>query len=112
MTPNILGCLILEADTGQSLYSYYFDDALKKNPAIIPQKVKSGQMRMVHEFGEHSVYTALVTHETPEVKEYLRTLRTRVDEVYPDGLSGRRGNFADTIILENIVIEVFVENKR
>ena len=67
---------------------------------------------MVHEFGEHTVYTALVTHETPEVKEHLRTFRTKVGKVYPNGLRGRGGNFADNLVLQNIVIEVFVEDKR
>lgn len=112
MMPNILGCLILEEDTGLLLFSHFFDPALKKNTSVIPQKVKSKEIRMVHEFGAHTVFTALVTHETPEVREYLRTFKTRVDKVYPDGLQKRRGNFADILILQNIVAEVFVENEK
>lgn len=112
MIPNILGCIIAEEDTGIPLFSHFFDPVLKKNPSVIPQKIKSKEIKMVHEFGAHTVFTALVTHETPEVREYLRTFRTRVDKVYPDGLQRHRGNFADMLILQNIVKEVFVENKK
>jgi hypothetical protein len=67
---------------------------------------------MVHVFGKNAVYTALVTRETPDVKEHLRTFESRVDKVFPDGLRGRVGKVVDQVFLRDIVIEVFVENKR
>lgn len=112
LTFNILGCLIIDQDSGQPLYSYFFDETLKKNPAMLPQRVKSGEMKMVHEFGKLAVYTALVRHETPEVRECLRTFESRVDKMFPDGLRGRVGNVVDQVFLRDIVIEVFAENKR
>jgi hypothetical protein len=112
MTSNILGCLIVDQDTGQPLYSYFFDEKLKQNPALLPQRVKSGEMKMVHEFGKNAVYTAVVTRETPDVREHLHTFESRVDKMFPDGLRGRVGNYVDQAFLRDIVIEVFVENKR
>ncbi len=112
MMLNILGCLILENDTGLMLYSYFFDPALKKNPSVVQQKMLSKEARMVHEFGENMAFTTLVTHETPEVREYLRTFRDRVEKIYPNGLKQRGRNFADTIILDGVVTEVFIENKK
>ncbi len=113
MIPNILGCLILEEDTGLPLFSHFFDPALKKNPSVIQQKIKSKEIKRVHVFGVHTVFTALVTHETPEaeVKECLRTFKTKVDKVYPDELKRGSGKLADVLILQNIATEVFTENK-
>jgi hypothetical protein len=112
LTSNILGCLIIDQESGQPLYSHFFDETLRKNPGMLPQKVKSGEMKMAHEFGKNGVYMALVARETPDVREHLRVFESRVDKVYPNGLRGRVGNVADQIVLQNIVIEAFVENKR
>ncbi len=107
MIPEVLGCLILDEDTGQPLYSYFFDEELKKNPSEIPARVRSRELTLVHEMGTYAVYSALVRHETPKVKEYLKAFKKRVEKTYPEGLKRGSGNFADMVILQNIVAEVF-----
>ncbi|TFG05019.1 hypothetical protein EU538_11775 [Candidatus Thorarchaeota archaeon] len=107
MIPEVLGCLILDENTGQPLYSHFFDDELKKNPSEVPARIRSKELKLIHEMGKHAVYSALVTHETPKVKEYLKTFKERVEKTYPDGLKRGSGNFADMVILRNIVTEVF-----
>lgn len=107
MIPEVLGCLILDENTGQPLYSNFFDDELRKNPSEIPARIRSKELKLVHEMGLHAVYSALVRHETPKVREYLRAFKKRVEKTYPDGLRRGSGNFADMVILRNIVAEVF-----
>lgn len=109
MIREVLGCLILDENTGQPLYSQFFDAELKKNPSKIPAKIKSKELKLVHEMGTHAVYSALVSHETPKVKKYLRAFKERVEKTYPDGLKRVSGNFADMLILQNIVTDVFGE---
>ena len=109
MPSNILGCLILELNTGQPLYSQFFDDNLRKNPSIIPQRIRSKDLKMVHEMGKHMVFTALVTSEAPEVNQKLRAFKQRVEKAYPEGLQRGSGNFADYLILRDMVTEVFLE---
>lgn len=104
---NILACLILETETGIPLYSHFFDKELKANPNLVPQKIRSRQAKMVHEMGQHTVFSALVTNVTPDVKQRLKQFRERIEEVYKDGLKRGEGNFADFIILDNISKEIF-----
>ncbi|MHA1926176.1 MAG: hypothetical protein ACXABV_13950 [Candidatus Thorarchaeota archaeon] len=106
---NILACLVLETDTGISLYSHFFDKELKTNPNSVPQKIRSGEIKMVHELGKHTVFSALVTKETPAVKPLLQKFRDRVEEVYKEGLKRGEGNFADFVILDNIAKSIFQE---
>jgi len=112
MMPNMLGCSILGQDTGKPLFTLFFDEELRKNPTLMAQRMKAGQIRMVHEFGKQNVFTAFVTHETPEAKEYLRALRDRVEKAFPDGLQEGRIYFLDVVLLQNIFKEVFVDNKK
>ncbi|TFG13096.1 hypothetical protein EU537_07215 [Candidatus Thorarchaeota archaeon] len=107
MPSNILGCMILELNTGQPLYSHFFDDNLKENPSLIPQRIRSNDLKMVHQMGRHMVFTALVTYETPEVRQELRAFKQRVEEVYPEGLKRGSGTFADYVILQDMVTEIF-----
>ncbi|MHA2066403.1 MAG: hypothetical protein ACXABY_18685 [Candidatus Thorarchaeota archaeon] len=104
---NIHACLILEIDTGIPLYSHFFDRELKANPNSVPQKIRSGEIKMMHEMGKHTVFSALVTNETPEVRQLLKKFRERVEEVYKDGLKRGEGNFADFVILDNISKDIF-----
>ncbi|MHA3964668.1 MAG: hypothetical protein AM325_014145 [Candidatus Thorarchaeota archaeon SMTZ1-45] len=104
---NIRACLILETDTGAPLYSHFFDNDLKADPNLVPQKIRSGDIKMVHEMGKHTVFSALVSNVTPDVKSLLQRFRDRVDEVYKDGLKRGEGNFADFVILDNIVKTIF-----
>ena len=109
MPSNILACLILDKDTGLPLYSKFFDKELDKNRNMVPVKLKAGELKMVHELGWFAGFTALVTHETPEVKPLLEKFRERVEEVYKDGMKIGQGNFADFVILDNIVNDIFVD---
>ena len=109
MTSNILACLILELDTGQPLYSKFFDKELEKNRALVPQKIRNGEIKMIHELGNVAAFTALVTHETPDVQPLLKKFRERIEEVYKEGLEKGQGNFADFIILDNISNTIFIE---
>lgn len=111
MNSNVRACLILDTDTGQPLYSYFIDQELKKDPSVIPTKIRSGELKMMHEMGQHSVFTVLVTKESEEVTKLLKKFRERIERVYPDGMKMGEGNFADYVILQNIAIEVFVEGK-
>ncbi|MHA2043061.1 MAG: hypothetical protein ACW975_14500 [Candidatus Thorarchaeota archaeon] len=104
---NVRACLILETDTGAPLYSHFFDKELKANPKLVPQKIRSGEIKMVHEMGKHTVFSALVTNEDPAVRPLLQKFRDRVEEVYKDGLKRGEGNFADFVILDNIVETTF-----
>ncbi|MHA2142029.1 MAG: hypothetical protein ACXADC_08280 [Candidatus Thorarchaeota archaeon] len=104
---NILACLVLETDTGIPLYSHFFDKELNGNPNLVPQKIRSGEIKMMHEMGKHTVFSALVTNETPEVRPLLQRFRDRVEDVYKDGLKRGEGNFADFVILDNIAKEIF-----
>ncbi len=108
MPSNILGCLILELNTGQPLYSHFFDADFKKNPSLIPEKIRSKELKMMHEIGKYMVFTALVTSEVPEVRQQLNAFKQRVERVYPEGLQRGSGNFADYLILQDIVKEIFV----
>lgn len=110
MTSNILACLILEKETGLPLYSKFFDKELDKNRNLVPQRIRNGEIRMIHELGRFAGFTALVTHETPEVKPLLVRFRERVEEVYKDGMKRGQGNFADFVILDNIVNTIFLES--
>jgi len=106
---NIHACLILETDTGIPLYSHFFDRELKSNPKLVPQRIRSGEIKMVHEMGKHTVFSALVTTETPTIRPLLQKFRDRVEEVYKDGFRRGEGNFGDFVILDNIVRTVFLE---
>lgn len=104
---NILACLVLEMDTGIPLYSHFFDKELKDSPNLVPQKIRSGEVQMVHQMGKHTVFSALVKEKTPEVKPLLQKFRNRIEDVYKDGLKRGQGNFADFVILDNIARETF-----
>jgi hypothetical protein len=106
---NILACLILETDTGIPLYSHFFDKELKGNPNLVPQKIRSGEIKMVHELGMYTVFSSLVTNETPNVRPLLQRFRDKVEEVYKEGLKRGEGNFADFVILDNIAKTIFQE---
>jgi uncharacterized protein YneF (UPF0154 family) len=106
---NILACLILEIDTGIPLYSHFFDKELKANPNLVPQKIRSGVIKMMHEMGKHTVFSALVTNETPDVRPLLQKFRAKVEEVYKEGLKRGKGNFADFVILDSIAKTIFLE---
>ena len=107
MSSNILACLILDKDTGLPLYSKFFDKELDKNRNLVPQKLRNREIVMVHELGRFAGFTALVTHETSDVKPLLKKFRERVEEVYKDGMKIGQGNFADFVILDNIVNTIF-----
>ncbi len=111
MTSDILSCHILEEETGAPLFSHFFDPELKKDPSVIPQKMRSREVMLLHELGNYVVYSVLVKRETPEARELLRKFTTRVEKVYPEGLKRGQGNFGHYIILENIAREVFIEKK-
>ena len=111
MTSDILACHILEEETGAPLFSHFFDPELKKNPSVIPQKMRSRELILLHELGNYVVYSVLVKKETSEAKEILRKFAERVEKVYPEGLKRGQGNFAHYVILENIVTEVFIDGK-
>jgi hypothetical protein len=106
---NIRACLILESDTGIPLYSHFFDKELKANPNLVAQKIRAREIKMVHEMGKHTVFSALVINETPEVRPLLQRFRDKVDDVYKGGLKRGEGNFADFVILDNIVRTIFLE---
>ncbi|TXT56005.1 MAG: hypothetical protein BAJATHORv1_30389 [Candidatus Thorarchaeota archaeon] len=108
MAKDIFAVMILEEDTGQPLYTYFIDPQLKRNPGLIPQKLRTKEIRMVHVLGKHVVFTALVAPETTGVKEKLEKLRERIEKVFPEGLKRGKGNFADMVILENISQEVLL----
>ena len=109
MPSNILACLILEKDTGLPLYSKFFDKDLDKNRHLVPQKLRNREITMIHELGEFAGFTALITHETPDVKPLLVRFRERVEEVYKDGMKRGQGNFGDFVILDNIVRTIFLD---
>jgi hypothetical protein len=111
MTSDILACHILEEETGAPLFSHFFDPELKKNPSVIPQKMRSREIMLLHELGNYVVYSVLVKKETDEARELLRKFAERVEKVYPEGLKRGQGNFAHYVILENIVKEVFIDGK-
>jgi hypothetical protein len=100
--------MILELDTGQPLYSHFFDADIKKNPSSVPQKIRSKELKMMHELGKYMVFTALVTSEVPEIRQQLKAFKQQVERVYPEGLQRGGGNFADYLILQNMVKEIFV----
>ena len=111
MTSEILACHILEEETGAPLFSHFFDPELKKNPSVIPQKMRTREIMLLHELGNYVVYSVLVKQETSKARELLREFTKRVEKVYPEGLKRGQGNFAHYVILENIVKEVFVDGE-
>ncbi len=110
MISDILACHILEEETGAPLFSHFFDPELKRNPSLIPQKMRSREFILLHELGGYVVYSVLVKRETSEARELLRKFARSVEKVYPEGLKRGQGNFAHYVILENIVTEVFKDN--
>lgn len=111
MIPDILACLILEEETGAPLFSHFFDPELKKDPSVIPQRMRSREIMLLHEMGGHVVYSVLVERKTSEARELLRKFAMSVEKVYPEGLKKGEGNFAHYVILENIVKEIFIDRK-
>jgi hypothetical protein len=111
MTSEILACHILEEETGMPLFSHFFDPDLKKDPSTIQQRMRAREIRLLHELGNYVVYSVLVKKETPEAKELLKKFADRVEKVYPEGLKRGQGNFSHFVILENIVKEVFLDEK-
>ena len=111
MTSDILACLILEEATGAPLYSHFFDPELKKGPSVVPHKLRTRELKLLHELGGYVVYSVLVKEETTEAKELLRKFAKRVEKAYPEGLKRGQGNIAHYVILENIVTEVFIDRK-
>ena len=111
MTLDILACHILEEETGAPLFSHFFDPELKKDPSVIPTRMKSREIKLLFELGKYVVYGILVKKETPEARNLLRKFTERVENVYPEGLKRGQGNFAHYVILENIATEVFIEGK-
>lgn len=57
--------------------------------------------------GKHVVYSVLIKTELSDTRRLLREFASRVDAIYPDGMKRGEGNFADFVILQNIVKEVF-----
>ena len=111
MIPDILACLILEEETGAPLFSHFFDSELKKDPSIVPQKLRAREIMLLHEMGKQVVYSVLVNRETSEARELLSKFAKKMEEVYPEGLKRGQGNFAHYVILENIVTSVFVDRE-
>ena len=111
MTSDILACHILEEETGAPLFSHFFDPELKKDPSVIPQKLKSREIILIFELGNYVVYGVLVKRETPEARDLLCKFAERVEKVYPKELKRGQGNFAHYVILENIATEVFKDGK-
>ena len=111
MTSDILACHILEEETGMPLFSHFFDPELKKDPSTIPQRMRTREIKLLHELGNYVVYSVLVKKETPEAKDLLKKFAERVEKVYPEGLKRGQGNLAHYVILENIVTEVFIDVK-
>ncbi len=111
MTSDILACLILEEETGAPLFSHFFDPELKKDPSVIPQKMRTRELKLLHELGGCVVYSVLVKEETTEAKKLLSKFAERVEKVYPEGLKRGQGNFAHYVILDNIVKDVFIDRK-
>jgi len=111
MTSDILACLILEEETGAPLFSHFFDSELKKDPSMIPQKMRTRELKLLHELGGYVGYSVLVKEETTEAKKLLSKFAERVEKVYPEGLKRGQGNFAHYVILENIVTDVFIDRK-
>ena len=111
MTLDILACHILEEETGAPLFSHFFDPELKKDPSVIPQRMKSREIKLLFELGNYVVYGVLVREETSEARELLRKFVERVEKVYPEGLKRGQGNFAHYVILDNIVTEVFIDEE-
>jgi len=111
MTLDILACHILEEETGAPLFSHFFDAELKKDPSVIPQRMRAREIKLLHKLGNYVVYSVLVKKETPEAKELLYKFAERVEKVYPEGLKRGQGNFSHYVILENIVREVFMDRE-
>jgi hypothetical protein len=111
MTSDILSCHILEEETGAPLFSHFFDQELKKDPSVIPQKMRAREVMLLHELGNYVVYSVLVKKETTEARELLRKFATRIEKVYPEGLKRGQGNFGHYVILGNIAREVFIDEK-
>jgi hypothetical protein len=110
---NILACLILDEDTGRPLYTHFIDRDLKKNPSVIPQKLRSEEFIMIHEMGIqlNLVFSLLVHCDEPELHVLLKKFRDRVETTYPEGMNEGTGNFADYVILEEIVRSIFIDRE-
>ena len=93
------------------MFSHFFDPELKKDPSVIPQKMKSREVMLLFELGNYVVYGVLVKKETPKARELLQEFTERVEKVYPEGLKRGQGNFAHYVILENIATEVFIDRE-
>jgi hypothetical protein len=111
MTSDILACHILEEETGAPLFSHFFDSELKKDPSVIPRKMRAREVKLIFELGNYVVYGVLVKKETPEARELLRKFTERVEKVYTEGLKRGEGNFSHFVILDNIATEVFIDRK-
>ncbi|MFW9919916.1 MAG: hypothetical protein ACFFED_09970 [Candidatus Thorarchaeota archaeon] len=91
--------------------SYFIDSELKKNPSLIPKKLQTRELVMIHELGIdlNLVFSLLVRAESPELREMLKKFRDRVEKTYPQGMKAGSGNWADYVILEGMVKSIFID---
>lgn len=110
---DILAILILDEDTGKPLYSHFLDAELKRNPSLIPQKLRAREIVMIHELGINLnlVFSLLAEKDLPALKERLKLFRDRVEKTYPKGMREGSGNWADHVILENMVRSIFIDQQ-
>lgn len=101
---------ILDIAKGVPFYSSFFDDELRKNPALIQQKVTSHELTIHSVVGKIAGYTAVARLGCSSLDEMLKAFRNEFERVYPEGLDSVKKNVGHMIIIDGM-IQRFLINK-
>ena len=102
---------ILDITKGMPFYNGFFDDEIRKNPALIQKRVSSRELVIQSVVGKHAGYTAIAKPGCPDLKEMLEAFRDEFERVYPEGLESVKRNVGHIIIIDGMIQRILVNKE-
>lgn len=102
---------ILDITKGAPFYSSFFDEELRKNPALIQKGVSSGALIIHSVVGKFAGYTAVAKPGCPDLARMLEVFRDEFERVYHEGLESVKKNVGHMFIIDGMIKRFFIDKE-
>ncbi|MHA1906605.1 MAG: hypothetical protein ACW98Y_04870 [Candidatus Thorarchaeota archaeon] len=102
---------ILDISKGAPFYSSFFDDEIRKNPALIQKRVSSRELIIHSVVGKHAGYTAVAKQGCSALDAMLKAFRDEFERVYPEGLDSVKKNVGHMIIIDGMIQRFLIDKE-
>ncbi|MCK5152506.1 MAG: hypothetical protein KAQ65_11710 [Candidatus Thorarchaeota archaeon] len=102
---------ILDMTKGAPFYSNFFNEELRKNPALIQKRVAARELIIHSVVGKFAGYTAVANPDCSDLNKMLESFRDEFERVYHEGLDSVKKNVGHMFIIDGMIKRFIIDKE-